>query len=123
MRALRQFPLQNKSLSALDLPWLRVGVCELMNSQPLFAGASFITHNSLNCQGNRPFGQIAGVGIFDSYGSAHCSSFVSRGIEAALRHHVSDPVKDAALLHSLPKSPLRDMKQTIREMRKRAQYG
>jgi serine/threonine protein phosphatase PrpC len=32
-------------------------------------------------------------------------------------------VKDAALLHSLPKSPLRDMKQTIREMRKRAQYG
>nr|CCC93709.1 putative protein phosphatase 2C [Trypanosoma congolense IL3000] len=98
---LQAFPLQHKKMSRFTLPFLRVGVCEVMNCAEREFMSSFTVQNTRNRRAYAQMGvsscssaanaplsaDIAAAGLFDSYNGHSCSRFVSQYLATALSTH------------------------------------
>ncbi|CCW67032.1 unnamed protein product [Phytomonas sp. Hart1] len=127
---MQHFPLQNKKLQRLTLPYAKVGICEMMNASSRYFMDSFNVYNTKNKKAytlNHPIcrndgylseqassimGEMIGGGLMDSYTGATAPRFVAHYLAKALSMHTIVPSELAALRKERPGDLLVDLMLT-----------
>lgn len=133
---MNSFPLQNKRLQCLTLPFFVVGSCEVMNASRHHGMDSFLTVNRRNRGlyrshiassllsssgrgGAPPFlGDMVSAGLFDSYTGPSASTFISNFLRRAVQMHAVSPEEIRALRREFPNDPLVEIMQSSAPLRR-----
>lgn len=110
-RIIEQYPLQNRKLKRLLLPYASIGTCEVMNASPYCFTDAFHVYNKRNRAVYTPagvvpssfMGEMIGGGLMDSYTGATVSRFLSSILSRSLS------------LHTIVQSELRALRTELRE--------
>ncbi|CAD2214216.1 protein phosphatase 2C [Angomonas deanei] len=88
--------LTNKKMQRLVLPYMKVGICEMMNASPNFFSDSFMVYNTKNrlykgdalkSSEQQFLGDVVGGGLCDSYTGREVSSHICQFLANALARH------------------------------------